>query len=261
MKRVALIAIGIALLSFCSSEKAAARPRAAVAEQRVSAGVPGVPILFPWSTSSAARSTSRAQLAEHLARQSRGLSQQVAALAIDASACAARAGLSPRSRYLAIIDFSHPSTKQRFWLFDVVSEQLLEQDHVAHGRNSGELYATAFSNLPGSLQSSIGLFYTDEPYVGQHGESLRLRGLEPGFNDQAYDRAIVIHGADYVSNEFISRHNRLGRSFGCPALPLRTVPRTIQTLQNGAYVFAYYPSTSYLSSSQFLNCSAARKKA
>jgi hypothetical protein len=220
------------------------------------------PRLFPWQTdSSRVPALTTEQLGVNLARKARGLSPEVATMALRASSCAASQGRSPRARYLAIIDYSKPSTLPRFWLFDALAERLLEQSYVAHGRNSGELFATDFSNKPGSLQSSLGLFFADEPYLGQHGRSLRLQGLEPNFNDKAYDRAIVMHGADYVSDSFISKHNRLGRSLGCPALPLRIADRAITTLEQGAYLFAYYPNDRYLSSSRLLNCQRQRARA
>ena len=220
------------------------------------------PRLFPWQNdASRLPALTTEQLGTNLARRARGLSPDVATRALRASSCAATQGKSPRARYLAIIDYSKPSTLPRFWLFDAVAERLLEQSYVAHGRNSGELFATDFSNTPGSLQSSLGLFFAAEPYLGQHGKSLRLEGLEPNFNDKAYDRAIVIHGADYVSESFISKHNRLGRSLGCPALPLTIANRAIRTLEQGAYLFAYYPNDRYISSSRLLNCQRQRARA
>lgn len=219
-----------------------------------------LPQLFSWGSSrTIGRSLTAEQLASSFARNSTGLSTRVAALAAAASSCAALSG-SPRARHLAIIDFSKASTEPRFWLFDAASERLLEHTLVAHGRNSGELYASEFSNIPGSLQSSLGLFFSDEPYVGRHGASLRLQGLEPGFNDQAYNRAIVIHGAPYVSESYIAKKDQLGRSLGCPALPVTSAPRTIRTLEKGAYLFAYYPDQRYLSSSKLINCGASLRR-
>ncbi|MEO7438800.1 MAG: murein L,D-transpeptidase catalytic domain family protein, partial [Candidatus Binatia bacterium] len=131
---------------------------------------------------------------------------------------------------------------------------------VAHGRGSGELFATSFSNDAGSKQSSLGLFVTAEPYVGQHGRSLRLVGLEPGTNDHALDRALVIHGADYVSATFAAAQGRLGRSLGCPALRSEVSAALIGEIQGGTPLFAYYPDAAWLERSPFLMgaCAADR---
>lgn len=263
IKKRALLSSLIALGVLASTAEARAeRPWTPAGEKQLALGGSFPSRGFPWQALSPhLPAINIEQLGKNLARRARGLSARVATLALEASSCAAASGASPRARYVAIIDFSQPSTARRFWLFDAVGERLLEQSLVAHGRNSGELYATEFSNTPGSLQSSLGLFYSDEPYIGQHGQSLRLQGLEPGFNDKAYDRAIVVHGAQYVSDSHISRHNRLGRSLGCPALPLLTAPRAIGTLQQGAYLFAYYPDQRYLSSSNLINCRHRRARA
>lgn len=263
MKKHALITSLIALgLLALTPEARAQRPWASAGDSQLALGGSFPSSGFPWQALSPhLPAINSEQLGKNLARRARGLSPQVATLALEASSCAAVSGGAPRARYLAIIDFSQPSTARRFWLFDAVGERLLEQSLVAHGRNSGELFATEFSNTPGSLQSSLGLFYADEPYIGQHGQSLRLQGLEASFNDKAYDRAIVIHGAPYVSDSHISRYHRLGRSLGCPALPLNTAPRAISTLQQGAFLFAYYPDQSYLSSSKLLNCAHRRARA
>src|SRR5262249_54236181 len=127
---------------------------------------------------------------------------------------------------------------------------------VAHGRGSGLRRAVAFSNLPGSKQSSLGLFRTDEPYEGSHGYSLRLVGLEPGVNDLAYPREIVVHGADYATAKFPSRCGRLGRSWGCPALDPAISRDVIDAIRGGTALFAYYPDARWLASSEFLRCDA-----
>lgn len=148
----------------------------------------------------------------------------------------------PAPDYLAVVDFSLPSTTKRFWLFDYPSQRLLLQDWVAHGRGSGEQMAVRFSNESGSKASSLGLYRCADPYVGQHGYSMRLIGLDPGVNDRAADRAIVLHGADYVSPEFIARHGRLGRSWGCPALSVEGARTAITYMERGrALLFVYYP--------------------
>lgn len=179
------------------------------------------------------------------------LSRSLLEMAIDASDCAADNFRSDH-RFMGVIDYSLPSTTKRFWLINRITNKIELTDLVAHGRNSGDNHAEEFSNESGSLKSSLGLFSTGSSYWGQHGYSLRLYGLEPGINDAAFDRAIVMHGADYVSESFINRWHRLGRSFGCPALPNSTVSTVIDRLKNGAPLFAYYPDSLWLDQSPFL---------
>lgn len=184
------------------------------------------------------------------------LDRDVLAMALDARACALRSGAIAQAPRLAVIDYSRPSTEPRLWVFDLERERLLYAEHVAHGRGSGENFATAFSNRDGSHQSSLGLFATAETYVGGNGYSLRMDGLEPGFNDRARDRAIVIHGAPYVNPTQALAQGRLGRSHGCPALRPAVAQPLIDTLKDGQLVFAYYPDRDWLARSRFLRCGA-----
>ena len=193
-------------------------------------------------------------LREALRRAAPSADPAVIGLALEATQCAVQHGL-PSSQRLAVIDYSRPSTEPRLWVFDLPSHQLLYQELVAHGRNSGENQARSFSNADGSLESSIGLFRTLDPYNGHNGYSLRMEGLEPGINDHALQRALVIHGASYVSYSAARSQGRIGRSWGCPAVPLAVAPRLIDTLKGGQYVFAYYPDRHWLSSSPYLHCS------
>ena len=158
---------------------------------------------------------------------------------------------------LAVIDYSLPSTQPRLWVFDLVKRTLKFKELVAHGRGSGNARATAFSNVPDSWQSSLGLFRTLNSYQGSNGYSLRLEGLEPGVNDKAFERAIVIHGADYADEEFIAKTGRLGRSHGCPAVREDIASPLIDSLKDGQYLFAYYPDTDWLNSSRFLHCDSS----
>ena len=160
--------------------------------------------------------------------------------------------LSEESRYLAIADFSLPSSQKRLWIVDVQSLQVVLHTYVAHGRNSGDDKANRFSNIPESYQSSLGFYRTEAEYYGKHGRSLRLQGLDKGFNDKAMTRAIVLHGADYVSEAFIRQQGRLGRSFGCPAVPMAETNTIIDILGSGSLLFIYYPDTRYLTSSKWL---------
>lgn len=186
-----------------------------------------------------------------------GLRARVLELALRAYECGRRQGEFQRP-ILTVIDYSLPSTEPRLWVLDLARGRVLFHELVAHGQNSGENLASAFSNHPGSRQSSLGVFRADETYLGQHGHSLRLIGLEPGFNDRAEDRAVVVHGAAYVSRSFAAQHGRLGRSWGCPALPLGVHQRVIETIKDGSAVFAYYPDPTWMRRSSFLRCSENR---
>ena len=153
---------------------------------------------------------------------------------------------------LAVIDYSLPSTEPRLFVIDPSDGTVLRSSLVAHGRESGQNMAERFSNEPGSKMSSLGFFVTEETYQGQHGYTMRLRGLEEGINDLAKDRLIVIHGAWYVSEDFIARHGRLGRSWGCPALPLESSRAIIDLIKDGACLFVYGTDPAYLENSRFL---------
>ncbi|HSP59224.1 MAG TPA: murein L,D-transpeptidase catalytic domain family protein [Halomonas sp.] len=174
---------------------------------------------------------------------------RVLRLAARALSCA-----DPEAERLAVIDFSLPSTEPRLWVFDLQRRRLLFEERVSHGQGSGNAMAETFSNIPESHQSSIGLFRTMNSYQGRNGYSLRLEGLEPGVNDQAYQRAIVIHGADYVSEAFIEQTGRLGRSHGCPAVRQEVAAPLIDSIKEDQYLFTYYPDPEWLASSDFFSC-------
>lgn len=177
-------------------------------------------------------------------------------IALEARNCAVLGGAAPAGSRLAVIDYSRPSTQRRLWVFDLDRAQLLFDEYVAHGKGSGENMATAFSNQDSSHQSSLGLFMTGETYHGDNGYSLRMDGLEPGFNDKARERAIVMHGAAYVNPLQALRQGRMGRSFGCPALRPEVSRAVIDALKEGQMLFAYYPDQHYLAGSNFLTCSS-----
>ncbi len=158
-----------------------------------------------------------------------------------------------RKTYLSICDFSQSSNNKRFYVLDMVSNDVLINTYVAHGRKSGGEFATRFSNKPRSNQSSLGFFMTQQSYHGEHGLSLRLKGLEAGFNDKAGPRAIVLHGATYVGNEWLERNSYMGRSFGCPAIPKQLSKSVINTIRDGSCLFIYHPSKTYLKTSRILN--------
>lgn len=192
-----------------------------------------------------------------LAAAAPGLAPEVLAQALDAIDCAQARGAAPPAERLAVIDYSLPSTEPRLWVFDLAAGRLLYAEHVAHGRNSGANRATDFSNEEGSHRSSLGLFRTADTYFGGNGYSLRLDGLDPGFNDRARERAIVMHGAPYVDPIAARRQGRLGRSLGCPALRPQVAREIIDTLRGGQWLFAWYPDPQWLAASPNLRCAAA----
>jgi hypothetical protein len=149
------------------------------------------------------------------------------------------------NNFLTIIDYSISSTSERLWVINMTENKIIFHTLVAHGKKSGEVYANSFSNTFNSNKSSLGFFTTGETYIGQHGLSLKLDGLERGINDKVRQRAIVIHGADYVSENFINKHGCLGRSQGCPALPNGLSKKIIQTIKNKSCLFIYFPSVDY----------------
>ena len=176
----------------------------------------------------------------------------VIALATQALACANRSELVRNPNLLSVIDYSRPSTQPRLWVFDLTRRRLLFEELVAHGRNTGDDAAVRFSNAPSSLMSSIGVFVTGDTYTGHNGYSLHLQGLDAGFNDNALERAIVIHGAAYVDAAFAKSQGRIGRSFGCPAVRPAVARPLIDTIRDGSLVVAYYPDQSWLRSSTFI---------
>ena len=181
-----------------------------------------------------------------------GINREVFAVALRAAWAAADHGNASNTRTLTVIDFSRPSPEKRLWVYDLRSRTLLFEEVVSHGRGSGVAMATAFSNIPESNQSSLGLFRTAETYVGKHGYSLRLDGLEPGVNDRARDRAIVMHAAEYVNPAAAAKNGYLGRSLGCPALRPEISRQLIDAVKEGGLLFAYYPDQQWLNSSTFL---------
>lgn len=182
---------------------------------------------------------------------------EVLDLAMRAYRCGRNTG-SFAGALLTVIDYSLPSTAPRLWVIDVARKRILFHELVAHGEGSGDNYAVEFSNEPGSRQSSIGVFRTERVYRGGNGYSLRLAGLEPGVNDLAMERRIVIHGAQYVSAHAVNALGRLGRSWGCPALSSGISRRVIDRIKGGSAVFAYYPDQRWLRQSRFLSCDAVR---
>lgn len=160
--------------------------------------------------------------------------------------------LDANAHLLSVCDFSLSSNTKRLWVIDVNEKKVLFNSLVAHGKNTGEEFATDFSNRESSYQSSLGFYITDVTYNGDNGYSLRLLGMDKGYNDAALQRAIVMHGADYVSEDFAATHKRIGRSWGCPAVPRALAAPIINTIKGKNALFIYYPDQKYLSSSEWL---------
>lgn len=154
---------------------------------------------------------------------------------------------------LAIIDFSKSSNEKRLWVIDMKNHEVVYHDLVAHGKNSGNEFARTFSNTPNSNMSSLGFYLTAENYYGKHGLSLRLDGLEKGFNDNARKRAIVMHGAGYVDASYTRNYGRIGRSFGCPAIPLENHEEILTLISEGTCLFIYSEDNQYNTASALLD--------
>jgi hypothetical protein len=197
------------------------------------------------------------QLYQQLGAEQQGLRFEVFQKALTGYLNLQRAGkLSGNQSRLAVVDFDLPSTEKRLWVFDLATRQLLFHTLVAHGHNSGENEATHFSNTDESNMSSLGFYVTGTEYEGKHGQSLRLTGLDEGFNTNAAARSVVMHGADYVSEEFIRQNGRLGRSLGCPALPLAQYAQIISALHDGSCLFINRTGAGY--TSKYLNLDTAQ---
>ena len=162
-------------------------------------------------------------------------------------------GQITNQRYLTIADMSMASSHPRLYIIDMEKQQVLLQTFVAHGKNSGLLFAEQFSNLVGSFKSSLGFYITGKPYQGKHGQSLVLKGVEEGINDKAEQRAIVLHGAEYANEGFVKQQGYLGRSLGCPAVPNNQVKEIIQAIQGASCLFVYAPNKQYLQKSALVN--------
>ena len=185
------------------------------------------------------------------------LDRTVLDLALGAATCAIRAGDVKAPKTLTVIDYSKPSSQERLWVFDLTTRELVYEELVAHGQGTGADLARKFSNNNESHQTSLGLFVTDTTYVGKNGYSLRLDGLDSGYNDNARERAIVMHGAPYVSETFVKANGRLGRSWGCPAVSDAVARQLIDRVKGGGLVFAYYPDAQWLKTSKYLGSCGA----
>jgi hypothetical protein len=188
---------------------------------------------------------------QQLSQKAPQLDTKVLKLALTAYEKAKHNGVLKKP-ILTVIDYSKPSSTKRMWIFDVNKQRLLFTTQVAHGKNSGQITPSHFSNRINSKETSLGTFVTEDTYIGGKGLSLNLKGLEKGFNDNAYTRRVVVHGAWYVNADFIKSTGHAGRSWGCPAVPTTLAKPIINTIKDGSIVFAYYPSTRYMSQSHYL---------
>jgi len=193
-----------------------------------------------------------ATIYEQLSLKNEGLSETAFMLALKGFDTMKKNGLIKNQHVITIADFTKASTEKRMFVIDLEKGELLYKTLVAHGRNSGTNYATNFSNEPSSFKSSLGFYVTGDTYSGKHGYSLHLNGVEKGINDQAYNRAIVIHGAPYVSDALGSQQGYIGRSLGCPALPEKIAGKVIDLIKEGTCLFIYAPATNYLAKSPIL---------
>lgn len=196
--------------------------------------------------------TAKAKRAIALASQAKNLDPKVVELALTAYQEAKARGLVKKP-YLAVIDYSKRSVEKRLWIYDLAHNKLVYELYVSHGEGSGADIATRFSNIKDSRQTSIGVFTTAETYEGMYGLSLRLDGREPGFNDNARKRSIIIHGADFAREDYIKKHGVLGTSWACPTVSDEISDQLIELIKNGSLIFAYYPDKRWLGSSSFLN--------
>ena len=190
---------------------------------------------------------------EMLNLEAEGLNRDAFEYAVAGMEKLLEAGYEMKDNILSIADFSQPSTEKRLYIIDLNNNSLLFKTYVAHGRNTGRAVAEQFSNKMSSYKSSLGFYITGNTYRGKHGYSLRLNGLESGINDNANNRAIVVHGADYVDENVINQLGYLGRSQGCPAIPVELHRPIIDNIKDGTCLFIYHPSQWYVNTSRLIN--------
>lgn len=193
------------------------------------------------------------EIKKALRKQAPTLNKKVINVVITALKCANKNEIA-HNHILTIIDYSLPANQKRLWVFDLSKNKLLFHTYISHSIKSGTLLTNRFSNKPNSKTSSLGIFVTENAYRGRHGASLKLIGIDSNFNNNAYKRFIVMHGAWYMNEKFIEKYGRPGRSWGCPALPLKVTTPIIKSIKDNALFVVYYPSAKWLAQSKFLNC-------
>jgi hypothetical protein len=191
-------------------------------------------------------------MAQAIKSNAPSLNSDAIKLGVEAYNHAEKMGMD-KQKVLTIIDYSQPSSKQRLWVIDMNDGHVIYNTLVAHGKGSGMNYATSFSNKPNSDATSIGVYLTGSTYSGKHGYSLRLKGLDKGYNNNVYSRAVVMHSAWYVGKKFLAEHGRIGRSWGCPALSQQDAPKVISKIKDGTIMLAYSPNKNWEQHSSFLN--------
>ena len=211
---------------------------------------------LPSNTTTSSASTlsfSSAKIYDSLQLNLSGLSEQAFASAVKGYEYLKSKGKIGNENILSIADFSRPSSQKRFFVIDLKNFKVLFNTYVAHGQNSGAAMATQFSNVPESLQSSLGFFTTSSTYNGKNGYSMHLKGMENGINDKAEERAIVMHGAPYINENIINDRGYIGRSWGCPAVPEKLNKPIIDKIKNGSCLFIYSKNSRYQQTSKILN--------
>ncbi|WP_276499718.1 murein L,D-transpeptidase catalytic domain family protein [Pontibacter litorisediminis] len=246
MVRVTLTAITLGLLSFTSPapERAVATPAKVVAEANEVV-----------ATRSGAAAAKEAAFDNHVKElydtaglKEKGLSYEVFEKAVVGFQNFKRLQMvSPEKSILSVVDFTKSSAQKRLWIIDLKSKKILFNTLVAHGRNTGQDKATQFSNENGSYMSSLGFYITDATYYGKHGLSLRLQGMDEGYNSNAMERAIVMHGADYATEKFVKQYGRLGRSLGCPAIPREISSDVIEAIKDKSVLYIHGSDKGYAS--------------
>lgn len=248
--RLRFLAIPLACVAMAPQAKVDSAPALAAAPAAVVdvAETVAAPVLDAFAAPAVQAAPASLAVPAVLNEKAQGLSPKVLAAALDAVACAQGRGVAGRTDLLTIIDYSLPSTEPRLWVLDLEKGEVLFHELVAHGAGTGDNYATRFSNVKDSRQTSLGLFLTGGTYEGGNGYSMKLRGLDAGINDRAEERHIVMHGAWYVNPEHARRQGRIGRSWGCPALSQEIAPTVIDTIKGGSFVYSYHGQASVASS-------------
>lgn len=237
-----LVSLSVAFISFSAPARNGSVPASAVADSAI--------VATPAATGAASKGF--ASLYEGLDLSNAGLSREAFDYAIKGYEKLVAEGAVTKDQYLTIVDFSQSGRKKRFYLLDMEKGELLVNTFVSHGKNSGLDMAKKFSNTLNSEQSSLGFYVTSATYTGKHGLSLRLNGMEEGFNSNALARGIVVHGAAYVNAGRVNS-DFMGRSQGCPALPEKEYAKVINIIKDGSVMFLYHPSQDYLQKSPVLN--------
>ena len=194
-----------------------------------------------------------ASIYDRMNLESQGLDQKAFEYAWRGYHNMLKKGLIHKRAVLSICDFSQSSRSKRMYVIDVQHRKLLYRTYVAHGQNSGDEYATSFSNDPDSYKSSLGFYVTQRTYIGHNGLSLRLSGVDSGYNDMAFKRQIVLHGSTYVTDKYMQDYGTLGTSLGCPALPPGVSGQIIHVVKGGSCLFIYHPTQQYLDNSPIIN--------